>query len=385
MSIDATQAVWKLSKDIVTPIQKLILLSLADRAGENAECWPSVRRLVQDTGLDRHTICRNKQTLIEKKLIEYTGQKRGRTKSVDVIRLLFVHPREGYESSAYNNTTIARASSVHMPTASNSSSAQMPTTKQCTNAHCESKRIEPKKNNGDLQSPMNELSLKTTEDETYETDVSLMNTETPCSLHNHNKPDYSNNRSVNCSVKQKKEHLAYKKYSEDSDFMRFYQVYRKKEKPQHAYTEFKKLNVTEELLTILVKDVTKRFQNTEHKYIPNPDRYLREKYWESRPLQSTIKNTQSQQANTQQLKLNDLLNSYRAFKKRIDAGIQIALDVFIKDKEEQKLAAKLYDDFMSRKKKVTGGDINQKKGGYFSTYEVIKEKMNLGSTSFAIV
>jgi len=53
MSIDATRWAWGIS---IKPTCKLILLSLADRAGENHQCWPSLARLNKDTGLDRKTV-----------------------------------------------------------------------------------------------------------------------------------------------------------------------------------------------------------------------------------------------------------------------------------------------------------------------------------------
>ena len=53
MSIDATRWAWEQQ---VTPAQKLVLLSLADRANESHECYPSTKRLCHDTGLYRETI-----------------------------------------------------------------------------------------------------------------------------------------------------------------------------------------------------------------------------------------------------------------------------------------------------------------------------------------
>ena len=53
MSLDATRWAWLLD---IRPTQKLILLSLADRADERHMCWPSLRRLAQDTGFDERTI-----------------------------------------------------------------------------------------------------------------------------------------------------------------------------------------------------------------------------------------------------------------------------------------------------------------------------------------
>ena len=53
MSLDATRWAWQ---QRVTPTQKLVLLSLADRANEQHECYPSNARLQFDTGMDRKTI-----------------------------------------------------------------------------------------------------------------------------------------------------------------------------------------------------------------------------------------------------------------------------------------------------------------------------------------
>lgn len=53
MSLEATQWAWGQS---LTPMQKLVLLSLSDRAGKDAVCYPSVQRLEADTGMNRKTI-----------------------------------------------------------------------------------------------------------------------------------------------------------------------------------------------------------------------------------------------------------------------------------------------------------------------------------------
>lgn len=60
MSIDATRWAWQ---QPVKPSQKLVLLTLADRADEHFNCYPSIQRMVNDTGLDRKTIIRSLQSL----------------------------------------------------------------------------------------------------------------------------------------------------------------------------------------------------------------------------------------------------------------------------------------------------------------------------------
>lgn len=56
MSLDATRWAWQ--RQIKPATAKLVLLSLADRAGETHECHPSIKRLQLDTGLDRETVMR---------------------------------------------------------------------------------------------------------------------------------------------------------------------------------------------------------------------------------------------------------------------------------------------------------------------------------------
>lgn len=101
MSIDATRATWKLSGQI-TAIQKLILLALADRAGEDGECWPSIKRLEADTNLDRKTLINNRKKLIGLGLIELTGEMKGKKKQIPVMRLTYINQREQEFTSTEN-------------------------------------------------------------------------------------------------------------------------------------------------------------------------------------------------------------------------------------------------------------------------------------------
>lgn len=54
MSVDATRWAWRQAGLRVA--EKIVLLSLADRADEYHACYPSVRRLSNDTGAERKTI-----------------------------------------------------------------------------------------------------------------------------------------------------------------------------------------------------------------------------------------------------------------------------------------------------------------------------------------
>ena len=91
MSIEATIATWKLTKEQVTATEKLFLLSCANRAGEDYECWPSLKRLTADTVFDRKTVIKIRQSVIEKKLLEYTGYYKGHSKQIPIMRLTYVN------------------------------------------------------------------------------------------------------------------------------------------------------------------------------------------------------------------------------------------------------------------------------------------------------
>ena len=107
MSVCATMWAWKLSKEQVTSTEKYILLSMADRANENHECWPSKERLSKDTLLDRKTIFSAILSLENKGIITKTGRKAGKLKRTDIYRLNGVKGREDEENSnrTENGTT----------------------------------------------------------------------------------------------------------------------------------------------------------------------------------------------------------------------------------------------------------------------------------------
>ncbi|EPL8053571.1 TPA: helix-turn-helix domain-containing protein [Proteus mirabilis] len=84
MSRIATDWAWSL--DLKAP-QKILILSLADRADEYHCCYPSIQRLVKDTGLDKKTIGKWINLMIEDGLISDTGERKGPTKRVRVLRL----------------------------------------------------------------------------------------------------------------------------------------------------------------------------------------------------------------------------------------------------------------------------------------------------------
>lgn len=99
MSIEATLATWELTKKDVCPIEKMLLLSFARRAGEDHTCWPSLKRIAEDTGLDRKTIIEYRKKLIDKKLLKYTGRMVGRSGQIPEMQLLYVEKWEQKRNS----------------------------------------------------------------------------------------------------------------------------------------------------------------------------------------------------------------------------------------------------------------------------------------------
>lgn len=91
MSVDATRWAWLQGQ--IKPAAKLVLLSMADRAGETHECYPSIKRLCEDTNLDRKTVIRSLRALCDCELIADTGKRKGITNQVIVYRLVGVESR----------------------------------------------------------------------------------------------------------------------------------------------------------------------------------------------------------------------------------------------------------------------------------------------------
>ena len=101
MSRAATDWAWSL--ELKAP-QKLLALSLADRADESHCCYPSIQRLVKDTGMDRKTIGKWINQMIEDGLISDTGERKGRTKQVRVLQLNITTEETQKRNSTKNGT-----------------------------------------------------------------------------------------------------------------------------------------------------------------------------------------------------------------------------------------------------------------------------------------
>ncbi|MCU4387974.1 helix-turn-helix domain-containing protein [Acinetobacter haemolyticus] len=115
MSLDATIWAWKAEVDSST--QRLILLSLADRAGEDHKCYPSIMRMVKDTKMNRKTIIKVLDDLEQKALIKFTGSIVGN--GVKVYQLLGVVGREDEQTSTKKGTSGKNGTSSNLGTGSN--------------------------------------------------------------------------------------------------------------------------------------------------------------------------------------------------------------------------------------------------------------------------
>ena len=113
MSLDATNWAWRMQS--LTALEKLVLLSLADRAGESHESWPSWSRLALDTCSDRKTVGKCLASLVKKNIIKKTGELK---KRVPVYILIGVTSREEEKlstekkSSSTKNGTVSKTNST---------------------------------------------------------------------------------------------------------------------------------------------------------------------------------------------------------------------------------------------------------------------------------
>ena len=101
MSIDATRWAWTVP--VNNSSQRLVLLSLADRAGEEHTAWPSIERLAKDTVLDKKTVQKVILELIDLGLVQDTGERTGPTKRVRILKLNGVKGREEFAQNHDNS------------------------------------------------------------------------------------------------------------------------------------------------------------------------------------------------------------------------------------------------------------------------------------------
>lgn len=110
MSLDATRWAW-MQKGL-RPIQKLILLSLADRVGVDDLAFPSYKCLEEDTGADRKTVYASLKGLEAIGLIQDSGERTGATGQIVVWKLVGVEHRTEAESIPKTEPSQKRNGSV---------------------------------------------------------------------------------------------------------------------------------------------------------------------------------------------------------------------------------------------------------------------------------
>ncbi len=71
MSIRAIKWAWKVQ---LPPVQKLVLLALADHANDASQCWPSLTRLQIITGLSRPSIWKSINRMGDAGLVSRTAK-----------------------------------------------------------------------------------------------------------------------------------------------------------------------------------------------------------------------------------------------------------------------------------------------------------------------
>src|SRR5574343_1551009 len=92
MSIDATRWSWQ---QPVKANQKIVLLSLADRAGDNHDCYPSIKRLAQDCGMSRSALFANLEELEKLGLIKRINRSSEKSGTIsNIYQLIGVDDRK---------------------------------------------------------------------------------------------------------------------------------------------------------------------------------------------------------------------------------------------------------------------------------------------------
>lgn len=120
MSVNATRFAWEcdLSKTTKRSAKRLVLLALADRANKENTCFPSIARVVKDTGMDRKTVMNTINDLITLGLVSDTGERKGGTNQVRVLKINVVkqesYPQVG-QNSSNKQGEISKETVVNLP------------------------------------------------------------------------------------------------------------------------------------------------------------------------------------------------------------------------------------------------------------------------------
>ena len=122
MSVNATRFAWEcdLSKTTKRSAKRLVLLALADRANKENTCFPSIARVVKDTGMDRKTVMSTINDLIKIGLVLDTGERKGGTNQVRVLKInVDTVKQESYPQSCSDSSNkqceISKETVVNLP------------------------------------------------------------------------------------------------------------------------------------------------------------------------------------------------------------------------------------------------------------------------------
>lgn len=85
MSVEAIS--WALSQPVERSSAKFVLVAMANCAGPDFQCWPSMGYLTEATSQDRKTVLENVKRLIEAGYIAATDGRKGKTNQVVVYQL----------------------------------------------------------------------------------------------------------------------------------------------------------------------------------------------------------------------------------------------------------------------------------------------------------
>lgn len=121
---------WAWKAQVKNSSQRLVLLTLADRAGETHRCYPSIKRMEKDTRLNRKTIIKVLDELEASGFIKDTGEISGN--GVKVYLLTGVIGREDdsvtspqSDTSPKNGTSSKSALSRNIDSIQNESGGQI--------------------------------------------------------------------------------------------------------------------------------------------------------------------------------------------------------------------------------------------------------------------
>ena len=120
MSVNTTRFAWEcdLSKTTKRSAKRLVLLALADRANKENTCFPSIARVVKDTGMDRKTVMNTINDLITLGLVLDTGERKGGTNQVRVLKINVVKQEsypQSYSNSSNKQCEIPKETVVNLP------------------------------------------------------------------------------------------------------------------------------------------------------------------------------------------------------------------------------------------------------------------------------